>query len=371
MIFFVPTHAQAPHIVQKIFAHVTGHDKETVEIGNIIFNIDGDQHVDILKTVANGDFEIRTYFLPMAKIGPEVKVKEVLQDLQTIPPSLCRVTITEETKPILGIKVEFRYNKKSVDVMYDTFSAINLKKGIIFRMYNKVILNKLQHSHDDQSLLTIAMHAGIPTVVIDCGHGGDDDGAIGVGDIKEKDINLNIGLLVAQQLKKKGFNALLTRSDDSTLALKDRATFANKVKADLFVSIHSNAALNQAASGIETFGVVPLSATQSTMKADHSKRMLLAQRLVQHRVNKSMDCATAIHNSLVSYIKKIHHEVKDRTVKRAPLLVLLGTTMPAVLVEVGFVSNPQEASLLSDATYQSYLAHGITDGICNYLQSVA
>lgn len=363
--------AQMPHIVQKIFAHITGYDKKTVEIGNIIFNIDGDQHVDILKTVNHGDTEIRTYFLPMAKMGPDVKLNDVQHVLKSIPESLCSVMISEEKKPILGIKIEFRYNKKNVDVMYDTFHAINLKKGIIFRMYNKIILNTLQRNTDDKSLLQMAMHATMPTVVIDCGHGGDDDGAIGVGGIKEKDVNLAIGNLVAQQIKKKGFNALLTRSDDRTLSLSDRITFANKVKADLFVSIHANAAHNQAASGIETFGVVPLYSIDSSMTIDHNKRKQLVQQLVQHRVHRGMNCATAIQNSLVSYIKKIHHEVKDRSVKRAPLLVLLGTTMPAVLVEVGFVSNPQEGLLLGDQKYQSYLAHGITDGVCNYLQSIA
>ena len=369
--FFISAHGQAPHTIQKIFVHVTGHDQQTVEVGNIIFTIDGDQHVDLLKTSVNGDFETRSYFLPMAKIGSEVKFKEIIDELKSIPSKICSVAITEERKPIMGVKVEFRYNTKMVDIMYDTFSAINLKKGIIFRIYNKIILNKLQHTNDDQSLLTIALHTGARTVVIDCGHGGDDDGAIGFGNIKEKDINLNIGLLVAQRLKKKGVNALLTRTTDITMPLKERVVFANKVKADLFVSVHSNAALNQAASGVETFGVVPLLGSQSAVAIDHNNTGALVQRLVQHRVGKSMDCAAAIHNSLVSYIKKIHHDVKDRTVKRAPLLVLLGTTMPAVLVEVGFVSNPQESLLLSDATYQSYLAHGITDGILNYLQTVA
>lgn len=362
-------HSQTPQTIQKIFVHITGHDEQTVEMGNLIFYCENDLHVDVLKKVVDGDFETRTYFLPMAKINPEVKLAEIETELATIPSHICSVAITQELKPITGVKIVFRFNMKMVDVLYDTFSALTLKKGIIFRIYNKVVLNKLQHAHDDQAMLTLAHHAGARTVVIDCGHGGDDDGAIGCGNIKEKDINLTIGLLVAQNLKKKGVNALLTRATDVTLPLKDRVVFANKVHADLFVSIHSNAAPNHNASGVETFGVVPLF-TASPNDPAHTVHVI-SQRLVQHRVNKSMDCAAAIQNSLVAYIKKIHHEVKDRAVKRAPLLVLLGTTMPAALVEVGFVSNPEESLLLANPTYQNYLAHGITDGISCYLQSVA
>lgn len=161
---------------------------------------------------------------------------------------------------------------------------------------------------------------------------------------------------------------MLTRSNDTTLSLKERIVFANKVKADLFVSIHANAAPNQAASGVETFGVIPLSTAYDN--AQLQKIHAPMQRLVQHRIAKSVDCATAIQNALIASIKKVYSEVKDRAVKRAPLLVLLGTTMPAALVEVGFVSNMDEAQRLADVQYQQYLAHGITDGISNYLQSI-
>lgn len=356
------------NVLQKIFVHITGHKEQTVEVGNIIFNFANEQHVDLLKSTIDGDFETRTYFFPMAKIASDVKLKEALDDFKGIPPSVCSMALAEDTKPILGVKLIFRYNSKLVDITYNSFNEINMKKGVIFRIYNKVTLNQLQHVHDDQSLLTVAMNTGAKTVVIDCGHGGDDDGAIGFGNIKEKNINLAVGLLVAQQLKKKGVNALLTRSSDITLSLKDRIVFANKVKADLFVSIHSNAASNQAASGVETFGVVPLKVMYDN--AQQQRLHAPVQRIIQNRIAESMDCATAIQTALVASIKKIHNEVKDRFVKRAPLLVLLGTTMPAALVEVGFVSNLEESQRLDDRRYQKYLAHGITDGISNYLQLI-
>lgn len=201
---FLGIHGQNPNILQKMFVHITGHKERTVEIGNIIFNFAAEQHVDLLKSTKEGDLETRTYFFPMVKIGPDVKVKEIVEDFKAIPANICSVTMVEDTKPILGVKLIFKYNPKLVDIMYNSFNEITMKKGVIFRMYNKITLNQLQQVHDDQALLTVAMNSGAKTVVVDCGHGGDDDGAIGFGNIKEKNINLAIGLLVAQQLKKRG-----------------------------------------------------------------------------------------------------------------------------------------------------------------------
>jgi N-acetylmuramoyl-L-alanine amidase len=184
---------------------------------------------------------------------------------------------------------------------------------------------------------------GPPLVCIDPGHGGSDTGAIGATGTKEKDINLAIGLLVADDLKKAGLQVMMTRSDDSFPALHDRPDMANAANANLFVSIHNNANGSSGTSdvnGTETYyfgNDVAFSPTGA----------LLAQ---------------AIQSSLVAAIGST-----DRGIKTAAFVVLAGTNMTSALVECGFLTNPSEEAKLNTPAYQRAAAQGITTGILNYL----
>lgn len=176
-------------------------------------------------------------------------------------------------------------------------------------------------------------------VVLDAGHGGDDPGALGE-DVQEKDINLAVTLLVYQKLSETGVQVHLTRSDDTYVSLLERTLFANSIPADIFVSMHSNAAEDApSANGIETY-----------YYSDDSPGADLAAYIQDEVVN-----ATG---------------AKNRKTKTANFYVCKNTVMPAALVEMGFLTNIQECQLLATEEYQAALAEGIANGILAYAESL-
>lgn len=177
-------------------------------------------------------------------------------------------------------------------------------------------------------------------ICIDAGHGGYDPGAVGPNGLKEKDINLKVALLLDDILKKAGLDTILTRNGDLvTWSQKDdlwaRANMANRTKADIFISIHCNSATNPGATGTETF--------------------------CYQRVGASFDLSQAVQNSLVQTLG-----LPDRGVKTAAFYVLKATTMPAILVELAFINNPREESLLAGPGFQKTCAEAIARGIFRY-----
>lgn len=187
---------------------------------------------------------------------------------------------------------------------------------------------------EGQSPTTPSTGDGKKVVVIDAGHGDQDPGAIGVTGKKEKDFNLAMALKVQALLKQEsGINVVLTRSDDTFLELKQRVKIAEDIKADIFISIHANSG-PAAANGVETFY------TRSTSKA-------LADIMHKHLVQSS--------------------GLKDRGVKTASLHVTRETTMPAVLLEGGFLSNASDEAVLFTESFQNSVAKGIVAGIKEYL----
>jgi N-acetylmuramoyl-L-alanine amidase len=173
------------------------------------------------------------------------------------------------------------------------------------------------------------------TVVIDPGHGGRDPGAVGIGGLREKEINFTVARRLQQTLQDKGINALLTRSDDSEVDLDPRVDFADRANADVFVSIHSNAIdmSRPDVNGLETYY--------------YSSGLRLAQ---------------TIHNSLLE-----RTTLQDRGVRRARFYVLVNTSMPAVLVETGFVTGREDAARFRDPDAVNDISDGIAAGVLQYL----
>lgn len=218
----------------------------------------------------------------------------------------------------------------------------------------------------------------IRTIVLDPGHGGKDPGAVGKKGLREKDVNLAVTLKLKRMLENElGLRVLLTRSDDRFVSLQDRTKFANDNKADLFVSIHANASKNRESKGIETYYLATAKSNearavealensvveiyeggkQATMKYDDLS-IILSDILQAEHLESSNDLATKIHTNLVVGVKG-----HDRGVKQANFYVLRGAFMPAVLLELGFISNPNEEALLGNDEYQERLARTIFEGI--------
>lgn len=220
-------------------------------------------------------------------------------------------------------------------------------------------------------------------IVIDPGHGGHDPGAIGPGRIYEKDIVLDIALKLKKILREDPlYEIFLTRETDIYIPLEERTAMANKKNADLFVSIHANASLRRQARGIETYllnwtddeEAMRVAARENAislkkMKAMHRQmdivKVIMDDLYRQNKRDESIKLANYIQRSMVSSIKSSH----DLGVKQALFYVLFGAKMPSVLVEVAFISNPEEEKLLAQESYRMNIAEAIAEGIKVYFDS--
>ncbi|MDE7315585.1 MAG: N-acetylmuramoyl-L-alanine amidase [Mucispirillum sp.] len=223
--------------------------------------------------------------------------------------------------------------------------------------------------------LGAALGLKIRTIVIDPGHGGKDPGAVYNG-LKEKDIVLEISKYLYEYLKADpDLNIHLTRNKDIFIPLEERTAIANKLKADIFVSIHANAAKNKAASGLETFvfnvtndrAALEVAAleNQATTKSISDLQGILKDILKYSKLEESVSLAGSVQSCLVRNVKAAPKQ--NLGVKQAPFYVLVGATMPAILVETGFLSNNDDASKLKSSAYRKKVAKGIYDGIKEYI----
>ncbi|HYK05210.1 MAG TPA: N-acetylmuramoyl-L-alanine amidase [Thermoanaerobaculia bacterium] len=216
---------------------------------------------------------------------------------------------------------------------------------------------------------------GIRTIVIDPGHGGREVGAVGPGGLMEKDITLAIARKLQTALAGKlGARVVLTREDDSVVSLDQRTALANQYKADLFLSVHLNAAVVKDAKGSETYFLSLEASDELAKKAAESENaqssvpnpnadlnLILWDLAHQAYVDESSRLAQAIQEEMNAATG-----VANRGVKQAPFKVLVGATMPAALVEVGFISNPEEEAKLQSEEFQNLMVQTLTKAVERY-----
>ena len=195
-----------------------------------------------------------------------------------------------------------------------------------------------------------AAKAGISLIVIDAGHGGKDPGAVGPGKTREKDITLAMARRLADRLKKElGVKVLLTRSGDKFLSLRERTAYANRVGADLFISLHANASRSSRAYGIETYFLnlakndqaaeVAARENGTSLQAVGNLEAILFDLMANAKINESSRLAAEVQQAMITGLKPHYSNIKDLGVRQGPFHVLLGATMPSVLVEAAFISN--------------------------------
>ncbi len=210
-----------------------------------------------------------------------------------------------------------------------------------------------------------------PLVVLDPGHGGEDEGARGAGGLVEKHLTLALAREVAQQLANLGLAVRLTREGDETLSLAERVALANRLQADCFISIHANAAPARGARGAETYFMSPepsdSQAAQAAARenASNGSVQLILWELA-HVAN--LEASSRLALELQTRLNELSG-IRDRGVKQAPFAVLTGATMPAVLVEVGFLSNPEEELRLASPAERARLAATLASGILAFLRT--
>jgi len=218
-------------------------------------------------------------------------------------------------------------------------------------------------------------------IVIDPGHGGADTGAIGPFGTHEKDVVLSISKKLALQIEKKMKNVrvYLTRNDDRTLELDDRVKFANAKKADIFVSIHANAAPSKKQSGVQTYflnnATDEAAERLAAQENKNSNRKvsdldkIIATMLQNASTEESRVLAEKVHLNLVNGLTRKYTGISDKKVRSALFYVLVGVKCPSVLVETSYVSNPKEEKRLGSEKYQSLIAESISDGIIQHLRT--
>lgn len=214
----------------------------------------------------------------------------------------------------------------------------------------------------------------IKTIVIDPGHGGKDPGAVR-HTRQEKQIVLSLSKMLRDRLVNKGYNVKLTRETDVYIPIRRRTQLATDQKADLFISIHANASVSSKAVGIETYYLAlasdesaRITAMRENAGAGYNMKeldALVKNILKESKSRESRRLAHAIQAQLT-----FGKPVRNRGVKHAPFVVLIGTKVPAVLVEVGFISNPTEGRKLETNAYQRQLAAAIAEGVEQYIKSI-
>jgi len=213
---------------------------------------------------------------------------------------------------------------------------------------------------------------GVRTIVIDPGHGGNAPGAVGRRGTLEKGVVLNIAKELKSLLQERKYRVYLTREKDVYIGLKSRTRFANEKSVDLFISIHANAHDCESATGVETYYL--------SLASDESARLTAARenadagmsiKDLENLVNDILKDSKVTESSKLAECVQKHLSEEtgavNRGVKRAPFVVLVGTKVPAILVEVGFMSNPREERLLRSAAYQTLIASALLKGIEEYV----
>jgi N-acetylmuramoyl-L-alanine amidase len=218
-----------------------------------------------------------------------------------------------------------------------------------------------------------ALGLGVRRVVLDAGHGGAHVGTVSAAGLLEKDITLDLAQRSMQLLVERGFEVVMTRTDDAALSLKDRATTANQQRGDIFVSIHLNALAQGSGPGVETFYLGPSSHPEldaiAAAENQHSGyaladlRTLLDGIYVDARRDESKRLARSVQDAVFRRLRKTDPTMDDRGVKTAPFVVLVATDMPAILAEVSCLSDATEAARLGTAAHRQAIAEALVGGI--------
>ncbi len=297
-----------------------------------------------------------------------------------------------------------QYNKKTVRIVLD---IDNMEGYKIFHLYDpfrivvdvqgkdwklkpkkKVVAKKRPPKKEEAKKgekegisLARQLGLGVKRIVIDAGHGGKDPGAIGGDGVREKGVMLKLANLVAKGVKKDlNCQAILTRSKDVFLPLEKRTAIANMKKADLFISLHTNAHKDRKCTGIETYFLnialdedsmnVAARENATSRKNISDLQMILNDLMLNTKINESSRMAEFVHKGLVKELRRGYKKVKNRGVRQAPFYVLIGAEMPAILIELGYITNSIESSRLRSDTYLKRAASGIVKGISLYIKDM-
>jgi N-acetylmuramoyl-L-alanine amidase len=233
----------------------------------------------------------------------------------------------------------------------------------------------------DRSLIR-ALGLKIGRIVIDPGHGGHDTGTIGPNGLEEKDLVLEVGRRLGKILETQlGAEVVYTRKDDTFIPLETRTAIANQQRADLFISIHANSSQDPSARGVETYYLnftsspeaLEVAARENAVseKSIYELQDLVKKIALKEKIEESREFAGDVQESLHSGLAAKSPAIRDRGVKKAPFIVLIGANMPSILAEISFVSNPTDEHRLETGEYRQRIAESLYHGIAKYVDGLS
>ncbi len=236
-------------------------------------------------------------------------------------------------------------------------------------------------SDGDRSLIR-ALGLKIGRIVIDAGHGGHDTGTIGPTGFTEKELVLDVALRLGKLLEQRlSADVVYTRDDDTFIPLETRTAIANRENADLFLSIHANSSRDASARGVETYylnftsdaGALEVAARENAVSdtSIHELQDLVKKIALKEKIEESREFASDVQKSLQSGLSTRTSAMRDRGVKKAPFVVLIGANMPSVLAEISFVSNPGDERKLKTADYRQKIAESLYRGMARYVSGLS
>jgi N-acetylmuramoyl-L-alanine amidase len=233
-----------------------------------------------------------------------------------------------------------------------------------------------------QRSLTRALGLKIGRIVVDAGHGGHDSGTLGPDGIQEKDVVLDVALRLGKLLRQRmGSDVIYTRDDDTFIPLEQRTAIANKAQADLFISVHANSSSDPTARGVETYylnfttspDALEVAARENAVSDEsiHELSGLVKKITLKDKIDESREFAADVETSLYAGLERGNPGLRDRGVKKAPFVVLIGANMPSILAEISFLTNPDDATQLRDPEYRQRIAESLYRGVAKYVNGLS
>ena len=243
-------------------------------------------------------------------------------------------------------------------------------------------IRQAQPTAEGQRSLIRALGLKVGRIVIDAGHGGHDTGTIGPNGLLEKDLVLDVSLRLGRLLQgKMGAEVVYTRDDDTFIPLETRTAIANQQQADLFISVHANSSQDPSARGVETYylnfnpspDALEVAARENAVseKSVHELGDLVKKITLKDKVEESREFATDVQHSLYQGLAGKEKTLRDRGVKKAPFIVLIGANMPSILAEISFVSNPGDERKLQTPEYRQKIAESLYKGVSRYINGLS
>lgn len=363
LFFALPLQIKANQL-QKVFLHTlepNQSEKAHIELAKLVFYFSHEPEIRHEQAKGSSLKQAKmSFFFPGVAAAQEAIA--MIESANAAKTQKYKFTIKEAAKPSKGIELTISFDPEKVMIKHDTFDAITRAKGVEFHIYNKQLLQELQNKGTNV-LRTSCVKK--PLIIIDAGHGGSDFGTVSAHGLSEKNVTLALSKKLETELKRKGYQVCMTRTNDSFIPLDQRTKIANEKENALLISLHGNNASDASVRGLETF-CLDSNLFKSVNNELATAIDVIIQSTDEEKNKASKKLAQVIHSQILAEFKSKKFDLPDRKVKHAATQVLMGINCPGILIEVDFISHPEVERNLQKPEYQMLYVDGICKGLEKY-----